>query len=67
MNKEYYVIVNLDTLEYQNNGEDTQSINYADKFDTLEEARKNLATYDKDFNGDIYKVTEYITIDLKKC
>ena len=38
----------------------------ADKFETLETAKEELEEYDEDFNGAIYKVKEFKTIELKK-
>ena len=57
MKYNYYVIVDLETLEYMRQGCPEKIIN-ADKFDTYEEARKELNTYEKDFNGAIYKIEE---------
>lgn len=65
MSKQYYVIVDLYNLAYQRQG-DAVSLKDADKFKTFEEAKKELEKYDDDFNGAIYKVTEYIRIDLEK-
>lgn len=62
---EYYVIVNLDNLTYMKNGY-SANIDEADKFKTLEEVKKELKNYDEDFNGAIYKVIEYQSINLKK-
>ena len=65
MNKEYYVIVDLYNLTYMKNG-DSAKIDDADKFETLEQAKKELKNYDEDFNGAIYKVKEYRSINLEK-
>lgn len=65
MNKEYYVIVDLYNLNYMQNGNPAK-IEDADKFETLEQAKKELKNYDEDFNGAIYKVKEYTSINLKK-
>lgn len=65
MNEEYYVIVDLYNLTYMKNGKPAK-INDADKFETLEEAKKELKFYDEDFNGAIYKVKEYRSISLEK-
>lgn len=65
MNKEYYVIVDLDNLTYMQNG-DPAKIEEADKFETLEEVKKELKNYDEDFYGAIYKVKQYTSINLKK-
>ena len=65
MTNEYYVIVDLDNLTYMKNGE-SSNINEADKFETIEEAKEDLKNYDEDFNGAIYKVIEYKSIELKK-
>ena len=62
---EYYVIVNLDNLTYMKNG-DSANIGEADKFKTLEDAKRELKDYDEDFSGAIYKVIEYKSINLKK-
>lgn len=47
------------------NGINTK-LDKADKFKTLEEAEIELKAYDEDFNGAIYKVKEFKTIELKK-
>lgn len=65
MSKEYYVIVDLYNLNYMQNGNPAK-IDDADKFETLEQAKKELKNYDEDFNGAIYKVKEYRTINLEK-
>lgn len=65
MTNEYYVIVNLDNLTYMSEGQ-SANIDEADKFKTLEEVKKELKDYDEDFNGAIYKVIEYKSINLKK-
>ena len=58
MKVEYYVILDTKTLCFQKKG-DEAPIEEADKFATLEDATKELSTYDE-FKGEIYKVTEYI-------
>ena len=65
MNKEYYVIVDLDNLTYMQNGNPAK-IEEADKFETLKEVKKELKNYDEDFYGAIYKVKQYTSINLKK-
>ena len=65
MDKEYYVIVDLYNLTYMQNGNSAQ-IEEADKFETVTEAKKELKNYDEDFNGAIYKVKEYRSINLEK-
>lgn len=65
MTNKYYVIVDLDNLTYMKNG-DSANINEADKFKTIEEAKKELKYYDEDFNGAIYKFIEYKSINLEK-
>lgn len=66
MTEEYYVIVNLETLAYQKNGDDVKLIK-ADKFYTYEEALQDLSGYDDDFNGAIYKVKEYRDFTIEKA
>ena len=41
-------------------------IDDADKFETVAKAKKELKNYDEDFNGAIYKVKEYRSINLEK-
>lgn len=65
MTNEYYVIVDLDNLTYMKNG-DSANIDEADKFKTIEEAKEELKDYDEDFNGAIYRVIEYKSINLEK-
>ena len=65
MTNEYYVIVNSDNLTYMKNG-DSANIDEADKFKTIEEAKEELKDYDEDFNGAIYRVIEYKSINLEK-
>ena len=65
MNKEYYVIVDLYNLNYMQSG-NLVKIDNADKFETLEQAKEDLENYDEDFNGAIYKVKEYRSINLEK-
>ncbi len=62
--EEYYVIVDLENLEYMKNGTPVKIL-YADKFKTYEEAKKEIDEYDKDFNGAIYKVKETISRTIK--
>lgn len=66
MSIEYYVIVDLYNLTYMKNGNPAK-IDNADKFETLEQAKKELKNYDEDFNGTIYKVREHRTINLEKA
>ena len=47
------------------NGE-SANINEADKYETIEDAKKELKDYDEDFSGAIYKVIEYKSINLEK-
>ena len=61
---EYYVIVDLEDLSYMKDGEPCK-INEEDKFETYEEAKKDLDEYDEYFNGAIYKVKETITRTIK--
>lgn len=65
MTEEYYVIVNLDTLQYMKDGEGV-NLTEADKFDTYEEAKEELSRYDDDFNGAIYKVKEHRDFTVEK-
>lgn len=65
MTEEYYVIVNLDTLQYMQNG-DGVNLKEADKFDTYEEAKHELSNYDDDFNGAVYKVKEHREFIIEK-
>ena len=65
MTDEYYVIVDLDNLTYMSEGNSVK-LDEADKYETLEVAKEDLASYDEDFNGAIYKVREFKTIELKK-
>lgn len=65
MTTEYYVIVDLDNLTYMKCGNSVK-LDEADKYETLEVAKEDLANYDEDFNGAIYKVKEFKTIELKK-
>ncbi len=65
MIEEYYVIVNLDTLEYQQDGNGVK-LREADKFDTYEEALQDLSEYDNDFDGAIYKVKEHREYTIEK-
>ena len=66
MTEEYYVIVDLDTLQYQKEGEGV-NLREADKFYTFEEAKENLSNYDENFNGSIYKVKEHRKITIEKA
>ena len=66
MFNEYYVIVDLDILKYMKDGEGV-NLKEADKFDTLKEAENEIDKYDDDFNGAIYRVKEYTTIELEKA
>lgn len=65
MTNEYYVIVDLDNLTYVREGQ-SAGIDEADKFETIEEAKEELKDYDEDFNGAIYRVIEYKSINLEK-
>ena len=65
MTEEYYVIVNLDTLQYMQDG-DGVNLKEADKFAIYEEALQELSNYDDDFNGAIYKVKEYRNFTIEK-
>lgn len=64
----YFVIVNLENLKFEDNGEDVNFIENAERFDTLEEAKENLKEYDDDFKGGIYKVSKrcYYDFELQK-
>ena len=53
----YFVIVNLENLKFEDDGEDVSFIENAEHFDTLEEAKEKLEEYDDDFKGGIYKVS----------
>lgn len=64
--KVYYVIVDLDSLSYMRNG-CSEEITNADKFDSLEIAQKELANYDDDFNGAIYRVFERTLREIQKA
>lgn len=68
MEKEiYYVIVDLDSLSYMRNG-CSALITEADKFDSLETAKKELKeNYDDDFNGAIYRVFERTLREIQKA
>ena len=65
MKNKYYVIVDLDTLNFMQEGIEV-SISIADRFLYVEDAREALKNYDDDFNGAIYEVDEFITRDFKK-
>ena len=66
MLKEYYVIVDLNSLQYQKNGHGV-NLREADKFDTLEEVKEELKDYDtEDCELAIYKVKEYTDFSIKK-
>ncbi len=65
MTREYYVIVDLVTLQYQKNGYGV-NLKEADKFDSYEEALQELSDYDDDFEGSIYKVKEYRKFTVEK-
>ena len=64
MSEFYYVIVDLENLTYMQNGNPCK-IKEADKFETYEDAKKELNQYDKDANCAIYKVKETITRTIK--
>lgn len=42
-------------------------ITEADKFDSLEKAKKKLENYDDDFNGAIYRVFERTLREIQKA
>lgn len=66
MTEEYYLIVNLETLQYQKNG-DGVNLKEADKFDTYEEAKEELKEYDtENVELAIYKVKEYRNFTIEK-
>lgn len=65
MKNKYYVIVDLDTLIFMQEGIEV-SISTADKFIDIEDAREALKNYDDDFNGAIYEVDELISRCFKK-
>lgn len=65
MTNEYYVIIDLYNLTCMKNG-DSVNIDEADKLRTIEDAKRELKDYDEDFNGAIYKVIEYKSINLEK-
>ena len=64
----YFVIVNLENLKFEDNGEDVSFIENAEHFDTLEEAKEKIKEYDDDFKGSIYKVSKrcYYDFELQK-
>ena len=66
--EEFYVIFNLKTFKFEDNGEDVSFIENAEHFDTLEEAKEKLEEYDDDFKGGIYKVSKrcYYDFELQK-
>lgn len=66
MSKKYYVIVDLYNLCYMSNEECEANISLANKFETDEEALKELKTYDDMTRFEIYEVTEHITRNLKR-
>ena len=66
MLNEYYVIVDLKNLTYMKDGEGV-NLKEANKFDTLKQAENEIEKYDDDFNGVIYRVKEYTTIELEKA
>lgn len=65
MKEIYYVIVDLSNLAYMNDGSPV-NLKDADKFETLEEAIKDLAKYDEDFDGEIYRIEETVYRTIKK-
>lgn len=65
MTREYFVIINLKTLLYMKNGEETYFAQCA-KFLNEEEAKKEISTYDDTENFGIYKVTEHIQISYER-
>lgn len=66
MKEIYYVIVDLYNLAYMNDGSPVK-LKDADKFETLEEAQKDLAKYDEDFDGEIYKIEETVYRTIKRA
>lgn len=66
--EEFYVIFNLKTFKFEDDGEDVINIENAEHFDTLEEAEESLKEYDDDFKGGIYKVSKrcYYDFELQK-
>lgn len=66
MKEIYYVIVDLYNLAYMNDGSSVK-LKDADKFETLEEAQKDLAKYDEDFDGEIYKIEETVYRTIKRA
>ncbi len=66
MESVYYVIVDLDTLNFMKNGVPV-CIEYADKFAVLEDAKNELETYNKDANVEIYKIIEFISRKIRKA
>lgn len=66
MKEIYYVIVDLHSLAYMNGGSPVK-LKDADKFETLEEALKDLAKYDEDFDGEIYKIEETVYRIVKRA
>ena len=64
----YFVIVNLENLKFEDDGDDELCIENAEHFDTLEEAKEKLEEYDDDFRGGIYKVSKrcYYDFELQK-
>lgn len=64
MSEFYYVIVDLENLTYMQNGNPCE-IKEADKFETYEDAKKELNQYDKDANCAIYKIKETTTRTIK--
>lgn len=65
MKKIFYVIVDLHDLTYMRNGA-SANIEDADKFETLKDAKNELAEYDDGFNGAIYQVIESIDRTIEK-
>ena len=65
MKEEYFVIVNLYDLAYQKNGS-AATLKEADKFETLEKAKKWISNFDEDVDLRIYKITETKHIYVEK-
>lgn len=61
---EYYVIVDIRTLYYMNQGYPVEDITEAEGFTTEEAARKEISDYDYDDEQkyfEVYKVKEEVT------
>lgn len=65
---EYYVIVDIRTLYYMNQGYSVDDITEAEGFTTEEAARKEISNYDYDDEQkyfEVYKVKEEVTRRLE--